>query len=281
MTLPQRSGTRPDGLVDDGTYRLASGDLPPRDGRNPLERLALHRANLDLAALPAPVVVQLAVWPNMVASLARESGRSPAMFYNALSRGNGRPYHPVRQLFVDYLRQLAEADEPALVETITKLAVDHLIDARPAQHHGDRPIAAPGRRDEPLVPPAHAGWDPAAPPPVRDGGNPIERMALAALHRNIAAMPASEVAQLVLWPSSLAGWAKAAGLEQGAVYNAFAWRNGWAYAKIRAGFAELCGVSVFAVDALIEAPRPPAPAVTPMRPSAGTAAQGTLLPPPG
>jgi hypothetical protein len=274
--MPQsRPTTTPDGATDDTTYRRPDGDVPLRDGSNPLERMALYRAGLDVGAFPATLVVQLAMWPNQVVTLARQAGRSPAMFYNALTRANGRPYHSVRRIFVGYLRSIARqhGSDP---DPVTKQAIDHLLDARPAEHHGESPIAAPGRRDEPVPLPPAAAWDESRPPVVRDGSNPIERMALAALHRFVAAMPASEIVQLVLWPSSLAQWAREAELEAGAVYNTLAWRNQWAYKRIRTALADRAGVSVFAVDALIEAPRREAPPAGAWTPEPDASVQGTL-----
>lgn len=255
--LPPRRSR--DGLVELERYRNADGSFPARDGTNPIERMALHRANLDIAAMPAAEVVQLILWPNQIAEIARQHKRSNGPFYNALSGANaGRPYHPVRTILAESLAQVLT--ERSLGHLgVTKTALDHLIEAAPARHHGETPIHAPGRRDEPLALPLEGPFDPASAPTIRDGTNPIERACLILLHRQISALPASIVAQLALWPRSLAQWADGEGKDAGALYNCLAFRGGFAYRPYRSALAASLDVSEAAADWLIEARTAPDP----------------------
>ena len=76
----------------------------------------------DVAAMPASLVVQLAVWPDDLAHWARAERLSESLVYNTLAAR--KPYTRVRQLLA------ARLDVPVSV-------VSHLIDAR-------RPLPAGG-----------------------------------------------------------------------------------------------------------------------------------------
>lgn len=71
-------------LADAGVPRsrfersLIAWDRPPyppyRDGTNPLERMALERLERDAAAMPGTALVSLALFPDHIASWARQEG---------------------------------------------------------------------------------------------------------------------------------------------------------------------------------------------------------------
>ena len=248
----------PDGLIAPDAYRRADGGFPRRDGSNPIERMALHRANLDVGAMPASVLVQLLLWPAQLAEIARSWRRTPALIYNALSGANRRPYHAVRSLLVGAVNEVLETRGVSGAR-ITRRDMDHLIDTPAAEHHGEAPLPAPGLRSEPLELPQSVPFDPDEPPRVRDGSSPLERACLLLLHAQIAALPASEVVRLALWPRSLAGWAADGRRDPNAVYHCLLWHHHQAYRSIRAALARTLDVSEAAVDWLIEAERESAP----------------------
>lgn len=248
----------PDGLVDDTTYRLADGSFPDRDGTNPVERMALHRISADVAALTASEIVQIALWPTRITELAKLRERSSAILYNTLSLANRRRYEPVRKIFVEYLRTVAIARGfPEVAATIDGAALAHLIEAERVALRDPRPLPAPGRRDQPLPLPAARPFDPAD--RRRAGHNPIERLALTLLREHLPAQPASIVVQHALGPLYLAEWAARNGTTEGVVYNMLGHRNQFAHPALRRALAQFLGVSVFALDWLIEARRTPEP----------------------
>ncbi|HXE56942.1 MAG TPA: hypothetical protein VNK43_02990 [Gemmatimonadales bacterium] len=161
--------------------------------------------------MPASLVVQLVLWPETLADWARAESLTPALVYNALARF--KPYHRVR----DRLAQRLD---------VPKRVLDHLIDAR-------RPL--PTARRPPVPPDARGrGWhrwegspgsrlgDASSLPAVRDGSSPLERKALYRLELDIAALPASMVVQLALWPDTLVDWARVEALSAPLVYAVLA-----------------------------------------------------------
>lgn len=86
-----------------------------RTGTSPVERKAFGKVQHELAAMPASLVVQIALWPTKLSDLARELEISSSMIYNCLA--GTKPYEPVRD-------QLAER------LGVSRQAIDHLIEAR-------------------------------------------------------------------------------------------------------------------------------------------------------
>lgn len=115
--------------------------------------------------------------------------------------------------------------------------------------------------------------------PARDGENPLERRAVYKLAVDRAAMPASKLVQVLLWPDELAEWARQEGIDSSVLYNTLSGHK--PYHDVRERLARRLGVEKRYVDALIDRPpgephanRPPDP------PSDWEAASGDPLPPP-
>ena len=89
-----------------------------RDGSGVLERKAVYRVQLEIAAMPASLVVQVLLWPEKLTDWAREEGVTPALVYNML--GGFKPYHDLRHRLAERLG-------------VAKGALDHLIDGRRPQ----------------------------------------------------------------------------------------------------------------------------------------------------
>jgi hypothetical protein len=222
------------------TDRPEPSALPrERDGASLLERFALARLRQDAAALPASEIVQLVLWPASVADWARDAGVSTAVAYNMLSRF--KPYRRVRELLALRL------DVPTFV-------LDHLIDAA-------RPLPAALR----ALPDDPAAGQTAPPPPpepvsptqrlpaVRDGSNPLERRAVWHVWRQIAALPASLVVQLILFPETLAEWARRRQVPASMLYAMLAGTQ--AHPGLREPLARRLGVPGRALDVLLDAQR--------------------------
>jgi hypothetical protein len=94
-----------------------------RDGSSVLERKAVYRVQLEIAAMPASLVVQVLLWPEKLTDWAREEGVTPALVYNML--GGFKPYHDLRHRLAERLG-------------VSKGALDHLIDGRRPQPTGRR-----------------------------------------------------------------------------------------------------------------------------------------------
>lgn len=245
----------PDGLIDEATYRRSDGSFPERDGTNPVERMALHRVVDEMAALTASEVVQIAIWPLRITELARLHDRSSGILYNTLSFANGRPYEPVRKLLVAYLQAVGIARGfPEFAASIDRAALCHLIKAERAERRRGRPLPAPGRRDRLLELPAPEPFDPAE--SRRTGNSPVERLALSILRQLLPALPASLVVQHALGDLDLAVWAERNGTSGTIVYNMLGFQHQFRYPALRRALADYLGVSVFALDWLIEARRP-------------------------
>jgi hypothetical protein len=203
-----------------------------RTGRSAVERLAILAVARDVAAMPASLVVQLALWPGDLAHWARAERVSESLVYNTLAAR--KPYARVRQLLAGRL-------------DVSLAVVGHLIDAR-------RPLPTVQREPgQPLVVPDPAvDWSEPPFPPVRDGGNPIERRAVRATARDVAAMPASTVAGLALWPETLTAWARAERLKSSVVWATLA---GSPSDPVRERLARRLGVSARELATLIDGRR--------------------------
>lgn len=100
-----------------------------------------------------------------------------------------------------------------------------------------------------------SGGVPLPPPPSRDrdGLSALERKALYRVHTELAAMPASLVVQILLWPEKITDWARDENVTPALVYNML---GGFKpYHGLRERLAQRLGVTKAAVDHLIEARR--------------------------
>ena len=217
---------------------------PPRarDGRSPLERYAIAKLRADVAAMPASDVVQIVLWPDTIASWARESSVATAVAYNMLSRF--KPYRRARELLARRL------DVPGFV-------LDHLVDAsRPLPSVLRLPAAdyAAAFPDEPPLPPRGDAVSPTVRlPSVRDGTNPIEERAVWRAWRDVAALPASVLVQVALFPETLADWARRQRVPPSMLYAMLA--GAQPHPGIREALARRLGVAVSAVNVLVDGER--------------------------
>jgi len=85
----------------------------------------------------------------------------------------------------------------------------------------------------------------------RTTADPIVRAAVENIHRHIAALSASEVVQLVLFPDSFAAWSAGAGVDESQVANLF--RRHRTYVRLRQLLADRLGVPVTILAHLIDA----------------------------
>jgi hypothetical protein len=68
------------------TWRPGVGERPQRrDGSNPLERKVIYRVALDIATLPASLVVQLILHPTTLAAWCRMQAFPPSVVYALLA----------------------------------------------------------------------------------------------------------------------------------------------------------------------------------------------------
>src|SRR5438067_3274821 len=161
-----------------------------RDGHNAIERLAVEVVRREIAAMPASLVVQLALWPDEVAAWAREIRASESLVYNMLA--GRKPYARTRM-------QLAERLDVGIG------VVDHLIESRRATTSSRRgPLVTPAAESSESTEPID--WSHAPYPRRRDGTNPIERRAVRVVQLDAASMPAASVVGLAMWPESLSSW---------------------------------------------------------------------------
>lgn len=235
-------------LRDDPAPTSAAPAPRQRTGQSVIEHQAVARIRLDVASMPASDVVQLALWPDTIANWARMVRVSTSVVYNMLSRV--KPYRRVRELLAH------RVDVPVFV-------LDHLVDAaRPLPHalRPPDPDRAPVR-----VPPARGvpSADTAALllPGLRDGSNPLERRAVFRVETEVAALPASLVVQLALYPETLAAWARREGLPAPILYSTLA--GAQPHQRIRHNLARRLGVAPRDLDALIGAIRPEPQATRP------------------
>lgn len=217
----------------------AAGAEVPRSGTSSLERAALARARRDIAAMPASTVVQLVLWPETLAQWARAEGLQSAIIYNALHRV--KPYRRIRE------RLARRLDVPRPV-------LDLLIDS-------PRPLASPLRPPLPELgaanlPAEASAADDQPRPGWRNGAGLLERTALRRLEVDIAAIPASLVVQLALWPETIAAWARREWPRSGAGAAALAYAllaNSQRPDRIERALARRLGVDPVVLRALITA----------------------------
>lgn len=231
----------------------------PRDGRSPLERHAIARLRADVAAMPASEIVQLVLWPNTVADWARDAQVAPAVVYNLLSRF--KPYRRVRDLL-------------ALRLEVPVAVLDHLVDApRPLPSAHRAPTtgeagtgAGTAEPAPPRAPPTADEWRRSGStlPAVRDGTNPLELRAVFHAWRDTAALPASLLVQLALFPETLAVWARRRHVGPSLLYGVLAGTQ--RHPGVREALARQLGLPTSAIDHAIDAPRaePSRPAAMPL-----------------
>lgn len=260
-----RPSDQPSPPAGDGWTAPASRQRE-RDGRSPLERYAIARLRADVAAMPASEIVQLVLWPHTVADWARDAQVATAVVYNLLSRF--KPYRRVRDLLAVRLE-------------VTSAVLDHLIDApRPlpsAQRAPGATVAGTGaaaattvahgeQAAPPPAPPTADEWrrGGGALPAVRDGSNPLEVRAVHHAWRETAALPASILVQLALFPESLAEWARRRRIAPSLLYGVLAGTQ--RQPGLREALARQLGLSTAAIDHAIDAPRaqPSRPAALPL-----------------
>ena len=220
------------------------GGLAPRsslrDGRNPIERKAIARVQREVAAMPASLVVQLALWPDEIAPWARAESTSESLVYNMLARR--KPYLRVRE-------RLAERLE------VSPAVLAHLVDARrplPSAKRDPGQVGAAGSPETSGLAGAAVDWDRPPYPQQRDGTNPIERRAVRVVEREVASMPASAVVGLALWPTTLAEWSREQRLKSSLVWATLA---GSPSERVRADLARRLDVTRRDLDDLIAAAR--------------------------
>lgn len=204
-------------------------ERPPRTGDTRIERMAVDRVRTAIAAMPASLVVQLALWPDELARWARAERVAESVVYNLLARR--KPYLRIRE------RLAAHLGVPT-----GHLAM--LVDGAPAGAEAP-PDPAPTADGAP-------GWR------RRTGTNPLELRAVARVAREVAAMPAATVVGLAMWPETLTEWARTRGLQPSAVWATLA---GTPSEHVATALARRLEVSVREVVALIEAERRPAGAL--------------------
>lgn len=194
-----------------------------RTGDSVLERAAVQRARLEIAAMPASLVVQLVLWPETIAAWARTERVPSSVVYNALHRV--KPYHRVR----DRLAERLDVSRPAL---------DALIDRLRPLPASLRPPAPPdlaGGAAHPAVRLQSDGW-----PLSRDGKSPLERKAVYRVELDTAALPASLIVQLAIWPDTLAAWARRQFTSPALVYALLA--NSQSAERVQTALAKRLGV---------------------------------------
>jgi hypothetical protein len=91
----------------------------------------------------------------------------------------------------------------------------------------------------------------------RGPADPVVRIAVDNVTRNVAALSASEIVQLVLYPEPLAAWAEDAGVDESQVANLF--RRHRIYSRVRQMLADRLGVPLGILAHLVDA-APAAPA---------------------
>jgi hypothetical protein len=202
-----------------------------RSGDNPVERLAVAVVRRDVAAMPASLVVQLALWPDEVAHWARDEKLSESLVYNMLAAR--KPYSRARARLAERL-----GVSPAIV--------DHLVESRRPQ-----PTALRGPDPAPLDWPP-IDWTVTPYPRYRDGTNPIERRAVRCLEADVASMPAATVVGLAIWPETLAEWSRRERLKSSVVWATL---SGSPSAPVRDALARRLGVSLRELDALVTTAR--------------------------
>ena len=110
----------------------------------------------------------------------------------------------------------------------------------------------------------------------RDGSSVPERKAVYRVQTKIAAMSASLVVQLLLWPDQISDWAKEVNVRPSVVYNMLAGPRSsspqWPYKpyhRVRELLAKRLGITKEQLDYLIDAPRPQPRSRIPLDPPLG------------
>lgn len=111
----------------------------------------------------------------------------------------------------------------------------------------------------------------------RDGSSIPERKAVYRVQTEIAAMSASMVVQLLLWPDQIADWAKEVNVRPSVVYNMLAGPRSstsqWPYKpyhRVRELLAKRLGITKEQIDHLIDSPKPEPRSRTPQDPPLGS-----------
>ncbi|HEX3233863.1 MAG TPA: hypothetical protein VHR41_06680 [Gemmatimonadales bacterium] len=111
--------------------------------------------------------------------------------------------------------------------------------------------------------------------PPRSGRSPLELAAIRRVRDDVAAFPASLVVSLLLWPETIADWARAQQVTPPLVHNALAGRK--PFVRVRQALAERLDVPTTVLSALIETrcpvPRTVRPPVPPVALESGAAAR--------
>ena len=215
--------------------QLPTATRPERTGDNPVERLAVAVVRREIAAMPASLVVQLALWPDDIAHWARDERLSESLVYNMLA--GRKPYSKTRARLADRLG-------------VATSILDHLIEARrpqPSSRLGPDAQAEPEGLDWPPI-----DWRAPPWPRYREGTNPIERRAVRCVELDVASMPAATVAGLAIWPETLAKWSRRERLKSSVVWATL---SGSPSAPVRDALARRLAVSLRDLDALVSLAR--------------------------
>ena len=223
-----------------------------RTGDNPVERLAVAVVRREVAAMPASLVVQLALWPDEVAHWARDEKLSESLVYNMLAAR--KPYTRTRQRLAERLG-------------VSSAIMDHLVESRrpqPSALRGPDGAAAAWADTPPPEEWPPIDWSTPPYPRYRDGSNPIERRAVRCLEADVASMPAATVVGLAIWPETLAEWSRRERLKSSVVWATL---SGSPSAPVRDALARRLGVSLRDLDALVTTTRRAPVARRPWAPS--------------
>jgi hypothetical protein len=165
---------------------------------------------------------------------------------------------------------------------------DDPSDGSAAEGVSDREVSAAPATDAMHVGPTAPPWNTMDRVRTRSGRGVLERKALYAVQRELEALPASILVQLLLWPETISAWAESAGVRSSQAYNTLAGVK-W-YHDVRQKLADRLGVSKPDLDYLIDARRPlptsqrrPMPAddwSPPGDPSSSASPRGSLPDPP-
>jgi hypothetical protein len=123
--------------------------------------------------------------------------------------------------------------------TETQDVIDRPVETTP--HDDDRPASAPG-------------WHTMHRTLTRSGRGALERKALYAVQREMEALSAAVLVQLLLWPETISAWAERSHIKPSVAYNMLAGVK--SYHDARSKLAERLGVTKPDLDYLIDARRP-------------------------
>jgi hypothetical protein len=193
---PGRGVDKSSGPTGAAAPRDAIGPSNERGLHDPIVRAAIDNVTRHIASLSASEVVQLVLYPEPLNGWASSAGIDDSQVANLFRRH--RRYNRVRALLAGRLG-------------VPIPVLDHLIDSPPTVPASKRPAAYAAI----LADSGLGGWGKQAPidwstPPYprhRDGTNPLERLALAALPVAAPSMPASRIIGYALWPETLAAFA--------------------------------------------------------------------------